>query len=102
MKSPNDPPPETLMEYGGMWDDLKTAMKWRPILPLLQTLENSKGTVAKAHAIRNIAAFILQTGFNRMPDKAPLFAVFDLAVRTLAADPEWQTIVANLTGEQDA
>ena len=101
MKSQNEPTPETLMDFGGMWDDLQTAMKWRPILPLLQTLENSKGTVAKAYAIRNIVAFILKTGLNRMPAEAPLFAVFDKAVRTLAADPEWQTIVANLIGEQN-
>lgn len=89
------------MEYGGMWDDLQTAMKWRPILPLLQTLEHSTGTVAKAYAIRNIVAFILKTGLNRMPAEAPLFAVFDKAVRTLAADPEWQAIVASLLGEKN-
>ena len=99
MKSSNKPPPETLVEFGGLWDDLTVAMKWRPILPLLQTLENSEGTVAKAYAIRNIVAFILKTGLDRQPANVPVFAVFDKAIRTLAADPEWQTIVAGLMGD---
>jgi hypothetical protein len=99
MKSSNELPPETMMEFGGLCDDLTVAMKWRPILPLLQTLENSTGTVAKAYAIRNIVAFILKTGLGKQPADVPVFAVFDKAVRTLAADPEWQTIVAGLMGD---
>ena len=85
-------------EIGGVWDDVQTALKWRPILPLLQKLESAPDTVARAFAIRNIVAFVLHTGLNRNPDDVPAFSVLDHAITTIATDPMWRETVEKLLG----
>ena len=107
MKSSNKPRlPETLMggndEYAGVWDDVATAWKWRPILPLLQKLESAPDTVSRAFAIRNIVAFVLHTGLNRNPDDVPAFSVLDHAITTIATDPMWRETVEKLLGARPA
>tara|TARA_Y100001978_G_C23336409_1_gene265359 strand:+ start:93 stop:368 length:276 start_codon:yes stop_codon:yes gene_type:complete len=84
-----NPPSE---EYGGLWDDLATARKWRPILPMLDALENSIGTIERLEAIQEILAFCIKTGLKEDPYTKRSFLIFGKIIETLEDDPEWRTI----------
>ena len=84
-----NPPSE---EYGGLWDDIATARKWRPILPMLDALENAIGTVERLEAIQEILAFCIRTGLKEDPYTKRSFLIFGKFVELMEDDPEWRTI----------
>lgn len=80
-------------EFGGVWDDLQTALKWKPILPLLHNLEQASGTVGKAEAIRPLVAFAIKTAINTDPYHHRAFLIYCKFVELIKHDPEWLAIV---------
>ena len=83
-------------EYGGIWDDIQTAKKWRPILPMLDALENSKGTVERLEAIQEILAFCIKTGLKEDPYTKRSFLIFGKFVELIESDPEWRAIFEDI------
>lgn len=55
-------------EFGGFVDDVKTALKWKPILFMLKNLEQSDTINEKVSAVVEIAEFISITGFDTSPE----------------------------------
>ena len=84
-----NPPSE---EFGGIWNDLATARKWRPILPMLDALENSVGTIERLEAIKEILAFCITVGLKEDPYTKRSFLIFGKIIETLEDDPEWRII----------
>jgi hypothetical protein len=82
--------------YGGIWDDVQTGLKWKPILPMLQALESSKGTVDKMRALRNVAAFAIKTGLKVDPYSRRGFLIFSKYVDLCDRDPEWLAITEDI------
>lgn len=78
--------------YGGIWDDIATARKWRPILPMLDALEQAKGSVEKLQAIHEIAAFAIKAGLNEDPYANRSFLIFGKFIELLDTDDEWRAI----------
>lgn len=78
--------------YEGIWNDIKTAQKWRPILPMLDALENAVGTVERLEAIQEILAFCIKTGLHEDPYTKRSFLIFGKFVELIEDDPEWRTI----------
>ena len=85
-----------VVEVEGVWDDVQTALKWKPILPLLKAMEESNGTVAKAEAIRDLAAFAIKTGLNTDPYGHRAFLVYAKFVDLMKKDHQWQLIVEDI------
>jgi hypothetical protein len=90
-------PPDNDNRYGGIIDDFQTALKWKPILPLLQKFEHAMTAASKVSAIIDIAEFIAATGFNvenprskRWNRLARRFAV------ELSIDPELRDVMKDL------
>lgn len=83
-------------EVGGVWDDVSTALKWKPILPLLKSMEEANGTVAKAEAIRDLAAFAIKTGLKTDPYNHRAFLVYAKFVDLMKKDHQWQLIVEGI------
>lgn len=88
--------PESYDEYGGVWDDVQTALKWKPILPLVKALEDAQGTVAKAEAARELGAFAIQNALNTDPYKHRAFLIYCKFVELIRSDPEWRAIVEDI------
>jgi hypothetical protein len=85
--------PEGSGNVEGLWDDLKEALKWKPILPLLQNLEKSQETPDKLLAIRDIAAFAIKTGLNTEPYQHRLFIVYCKFCELVQQDKQWRQIL---------
>lgn len=79
-------------EYGGIWNDIQTAKKWRPILPMLDALEQSEGSVERLQAIHEIAAFAVKTGLNSDPYTNRSFLIFGKFIELIDTDDEWRAI----------
>lgn len=84
-----NPPSE---EFGGIWSDIQTAKKWRPILPMLDALEEAKGSVERLQAVHEILAFCIKTGLKEDPYTKRSFLIFGKFVELIEDDPEWRTI----------
>lgn len=80
-------------EYGGIWDDVQTALKWKPILPLVKALEDASGTVGKAEAAKELAAFAIKNALNTNPYKHRAFLIYCKFIELIKKDPEWLAIV---------
>ena len=78
--------------YGGIWSDIKTAQKWRPILPMLDALEKSEGSVERLQAIHGIAAFAIKAGLNEDPYTNRSFLIFGKFIELIDKDDEWLAI----------
>ena len=78
--------------YGGIWSDIKTAQKWRPILPMLDALEEAKGSVERLQAVHEILAFCIKTGLKEDPYSKRSFLVFGKFIELLDNDDEWRSI----------
>ena len=87
---------ESYDEYGGIWDDVQTALKWKPILPLVKALEDAQGTVGKAEAARDLGAFAIKNALNTDPYRHRFFLVFCKFVELIKSDPEWRAIVEDI------
>lgn len=85
--------PDGYEEYGNLWDDVQTALKWKPILPLVKALEDAQGTVAKAEAARELSAFAIKNALNTDPYKHRVFLVYCKFVELIRQDPAWLAIV---------
>lgn len=82
--------------YGGVWDDIQTALKWKPILPLLQNLETSGGLVGKAEAIKEVAAFAVRVGLKEDPYRHRVFLIYCKFIELLRRDEQWRRIVEDI------
>lgn len=78
--------------YGGIWDDIQTAKKWRPILPMLDALENAKGSVERLQAIHEVLAFCIKIGLKEDPYSKRSFLVFGKFIELIDTDEEWLAI----------
>lgn len=87
---------ESYDEYGGIWDDVQTALKWKPILPLVKALEDAQGTVAKAEAARELSAFAIKNALNTDPYKHRAFLIYCKFVELIKEDPQWLAIVEGI------
>jgi len=65
-------------EYGGLWDDIREANHWRPVLPLLARVRETNGP-DRAEAIRDVAAFVLRN-LSIDPWGSRAFRLFSLVV----------------------
>lgn len=83
-------------EFGGIWDDIQTAKKWRPILPMLDALENAVGTVERLEAIQEILAFCIRTGLKEDPYTKRSFLIFGKFVELIEDDSEWRAIFEDM------
>lgn len=83
-------------EYGNLWDDVQTALKWKPILPLVKALEDADGTIQKAEAAEKLAAFAIKTALNTHPYKHRSFLIYCKLVELIKRDPEWLAIVEGI------
>jgi len=88
--------PPQVTEIGGIWDDVQEALKWKPILPLLKKLENSRGTIDKAEAIRELAAFAIKTGLNTDPYNHRAFLIYAKFIDLMKKDHQWQLIIEGI------
>ena len=77
----------------GLWDDLKEALKWKPILPLLQNLEKATGVPEKMLAIRDISAFAIKVGLNTEPHQHRLFIIYAKFCELVQQDKQWRQIL---------
>ena len=48
-------------EFGGIIDDARTLLKWKPILPLLKEWEDARDTTVKFRAGIRVLNFIVDT-----------------------------------------
>ena len=85
--------------YEGIWDDVQTALKWKPILPLLQKLEAAKSVNDRVSAVRHLAEFIIKTGFDTNPYNVFGYLMLVKAENTIRQDAEWQAIIKRLAGQ---
>jgi hypothetical protein len=88
--------PESYDEYGGIWDDVQTALKWKPILPLVKALEDAQGTVAKAEAARELSAFAIKNALNTDPYRHRVFLIYCKFVELIREDKQWLAIVEGM------
>lgn len=65
-------------EAGSIWTDIQEAAHWKPILPLLKRVRESRGA-AKAEAVRDVAAFVLRN-LSIDPWGSQAFRLFSLVV----------------------
>ena len=83
-------------ETESLWDDLKEAATWKPILPLLKAAREAPDGPAKLAAIRDAAAFALRTLTGKDPYHGPAFATFALVVELAQTDPRVAKTIARL------
>lgn len=94
--APDKAEPDAYYEYGNLWDDVQTALKWKPILPLVKALEDAQGTVDKAEAARELGAFAIKNALNTDPYKHRVFLIYCKFVELIRSDPEWRAIVEDI------
>lgn len=85
--------------YEGIWDDVQTALKWKPVLPLLQKLEAAKSVPDRISAVRHLAEFIIRTGFDTNPYNVFAYLMLVKVENTVRQDDEWQAIIKRLAGQ---
>lgn len=84
-------------EYGGMIDDIKTALKWKPILPLLQNLSDATLLADQAKAVLPIIDFIVAIGFNDEDVDSKLWRRFvGKIVSLIESDRELRNLIRDL------
>lgn len=88
--------PDSCDEYGNLWDDVQTALKWKPILPLVKALEDAQGTVGKAEAARDLGAFAIKNALNTDPYKHRAFLIYCKFVELIREDKQWLAIVEGI------
>ena len=88
--------PESCDEYGGIWDDAQTALRWSPILPLLKNLEKTSDLIGRAKAIKELAAFAIKTGFHTDPYSRRGFLIYCKFIELIEKDKQWREIVSDL------
>jgi hypothetical protein len=94
--TPDKSEPDAYDEYGGIWDDVQTALKWKPILPLVKALEDAQGTVDKAEAARELSAFAIKNALGTDPYKHRAFLIYCKFVELIKEDPQWRAIVEGI------
>ena len=72
--------PPQVNEFAGIWDDIETAKKWRPVLQLIREVEKGTMTAQRLVAVRNLVSFVIKTAFNADPYSKQSFLLFCLIV----------------------
>lgn len=85
-------------EFGGVWDEIAEAVKWKPILALLKAAREAPAGPAKLAATRDVVAFFLQTVYGADPYQRPGFRAFALFVDLARTDPRVAKLLADLEG----
>jgi hypothetical protein len=85
-------------EFGGVWDDIAEAVKWKPILPLLKAAREAPAGPAKLVAVRDVVAFFLRTAQGGDPYQRPAFRAFALFVELANTDPRVRQLADQLMG----
>lgn len=83
-------------EFGGIIDDVQTALRWKPILPLLQNLESQKDTVKRLEAIRDVAHFAIKTAFKVDPYSRRGFLILALLCDLAKTDGRVRGVIEDL------
>lgn len=81
-------------EFGGIIDDARTLMKWKPILPLLKEWEDARDPTTKFRAGIRVLNFIVDTlesgpraeGFIRVLDRICAAMAVDRSLREAIED----------------
>lgn len=72
-------------EYGGIIDDAKTLLEWRPILPLLKAWQDARDTTTKLRAAVKVLQFVADVTDAGQKSQAALRAA-DRLVSAMAVD----------------
>jgi hypothetical protein len=80
-------------DFGGLWDDAKEALRWRPILPLVAKIRAANGNGEKLAAIRDAAAFAYRELMGNDPYKARAFLAFALVVDLYHSDKRVASLI---------
>jgi len=83
-------------DRGGIIDDVKTAIEWEPILPLLAKLKASNTVPERLDSVLPIIQFICVHGFRHDPRMDRWFLVVRKAFETVKADQQWQAFIRSL------
>lgn len=73
-------------EFGGIIDDARTLMKWKPILPLLKEWEDARDTTVKFRAGIRVLTFIVDA-VESGPRVEGMVKVLDRICAAMAVDP---------------
>ena len=73
-------------EFGGLWDDIQEAMKWKPVVPLLKAAREAPDEKARLVALREVGAFIIRTLTGESPYSSRPFAMFCTFVELAQTD----------------
>lgn len=83
-------------EFGGIIDDVQTALEWKPILPLLAALKASNTIPEKLDAVIPIIQFVCVHGLRHDPRMDRWFLIVRKACETIKADPQWQAVLKGM------
>jgi len=94
----SDPDLESTMSgRRGIVEDLRVAQRWRPILPLLEKFESSRGVLAKAEALQAILLFAHRQSSGGGSEPQGLL-ILRKTIDLMRTDPEWRRIIEDLLG----
>lgn len=82
-------------QFGGIIDDARTLLEWRPILPLLKAWQDATDPVAKARAAVRVLQFIADVTDAGAKTVAAIHAA-DRIVDAMAADPMLRSAILGL------
>lgn len=88
-------------DFGGLFDNVREARVWKPILPLLRATREAGSVPAKLAAIRAVAAFFLQTSYQADPNRIPAFRVFALFVELAQTDERVRRLAEEMLSPGD-
>ena len=83
-------------DTGSLWDDIQEGVKWKPILPLMKSAREARGTAARLAAWQAVAAFVIRTGTGQDPYKLPAFMAFALVAELARTDPRVVEVIERI------
>jgi len=82
-------------QYGGIIDDARTLLEWKPILPLLKAWKDANDPTVKLRAAVQVARFVADVT-DAGPKAAAAIRVADRIVGTMAVDPTLRSAIEEL------
>lgn len=82
-------------EFGGIIDDARMLLKWKPILPLLKEWEDARDTTVKFRAGIKVLTFIVDA-VESGPRVEGMVKVLDRICAAMAVDPKLRGAVEDL------
>lgn len=82
-------------EFGGIIDDARTLLKWKPILPLLKEWEDARDTTVKFRAGIRVLQFV-SDAVESGPRVERMVRVLDRICAAMAVDPSLREAVEDI------